>query len=89
MEESQLLPRDICALLLQELVLLKGIDIDEKHDVLSGAGKKEGKKKKSKGKLNFDERNEQDIVLNIGRRDNVQVGDVLWAVSTLPRLTAT
>ena len=88
MEESQLLPRDVCSLLLQEIILLKGIDIEEKNDVLSRTGKKKGKKRNSKNKLNFDERNEQDIVLNIGRRDNIQVGDVLWAVSTLAEINS-
>jgi len=73
---------DAAKTLLKALLDFHGIKTEEQQDILLRPIKD---KRGDKGKkdLSFSDRNEQDIVINIGSRDQIQVGDIVWAISTL------
>jgi len=72
----------IAKILFKALLDAHNIQTTVQHDRLLDPIK-DKKGAKDRKDLSFADRNEQDIVINIGDRDRVQVGDILWAVSTL------
>ena len=82
-------PENLANLLLQELLLQKGVSLEDRHDTLLDTKSQDKSKKQSASEsTEHEDCNEQDVVLNIGTRDNVQVRDILWAISTMAQINS-